>query len=69
VTPPYRLYALSNSTPPKPGLVRDVTGAGCAIEVEIWRLPTRHYGSFVGLIPSPLGIRRIELADGSWLPV
>ena len=28
----------------------------------------RHYGSFVGLIPSPLGIGRIELADGSWVP-
>jgi allophanate hydrolase len=65
--PRYRLYVLPNSTPPKPGLVRDATGAGCAIEVEIWRLPRRHYGSFVGLMPSPLGIGHIELADGSWV--
>jgi allophanate hydrolase len=65
--PRYRLYVLPNSTPPKPGLVRDATGAGCAIEVEIWRLPMRHYGSFVGLMPSPLGIGHIELADGSWV--
>lgn len=65
--PHYRLYALPNSTPPKPGLVRDVASAGHAIEVEIWRLPVRHYGSFVVLIPSPLGIGRIELEDGSWV--
>jgi len=65
--PRYRLYALPNSTPPKPGLVRDATSASRAIEVEVWRLPVRHYGSFVTLIPSPLGIGRIELEDGSWV--
>jgi len=65
--PRYRLYALPNSTPPKPGLVRDATSAGRAIEVEVWRLPVQHYGSFVALIPSPLGIGRIELEDESWV--
>ena len=65
--PCYRLYALANTTPPKPGLVRDATGAGCAIEVEIWRLPLRHYGSFVAMIPAPLGIGGLELDDGSWV--
>ena len=65
--PRYRLYALLDSTPPRPGLVRDVTGAGCAIEVEVWRLPLRHYGSFVAMISSPLGIGRIELEHGSWV--
>ena len=65
--PCYRLYALPNSTPPKPGLVCDTTSGGHAIEVEVWRLPVRHYGSFVALIPSPLGIGRIELEDGSWV--
>ena len=65
--PCYRLYALPNTTPPKPGLVRDATGAGCAIEVEIWRLPLRHYGSFVAMIPAPLGIGGLELDDGSWV--
>jgi allophanate hydrolase len=65
--PCYRLYALPNTTPPKPGLVRDATGAGCAIEVEIWRLPLRHYGSFVAMIPAPLGIGSLELDNGSWV--
>src|SRR5437764_4290276 len=63
--PCYRLYTLPNATPPKPGLVRDASSTGCAIEVELWRLPIQHYGSFVALIPSPLGIGRIELEDGS----
>ncbi len=35
------------------------------IEVEIWRMPAEHFGSFIAGIPSPLGIGRIELADGS----
>lgn len=60
----YRLYALTASSPPKPGLVRD-DQAGGAIEVEIWALPLARYGEFVALIPSPLGIGTLELADGS----
>jgi allophanate hydrolase len=65
--PRYRLYVLPDSTPPRPGLVRDTTGAGCAIAVEVWRLPLRHYGSFVAIIPSPLSIGHVELEDGSWV--
>ncbi len=53
--------------PPKPGLVRDASSVGRAIAVEVWRLPIQQYGSFVALIPSPLGIGRIELEDGSWV--
>ena len=70
--PCYRLYALPNAIPPRPGLVRDATGAGCAIEVEVWRLPLRHYGSFVAMIPAPLSIGRVELDErelGAGLPV
>jgi hypothetical protein len=33
----YRLYALANTSPPKPGLVFDGGGPG-AIEVEIWEM-------------------------------
>ena len=47
--------------------MRDATGAGYAIEVEVWRLPLRHYGSFVAMIPAPLGIGRVELENGSWV--
>lgn len=59
----YRLFALPNTTPPKPGLVR-VKDGGAPIEVEVWELPVAHYGSFVAGIPEPLGIGRIRLADG-----
>jgi allophanate hydrolase len=60
----YRLYELPGAQPPKPGLVRAAEG-GAPIEVEIWRLPASEVGSFVALIPPPLGIGSIELDDGS----
>jgi allophanate hydrolase len=59
--PAYRLYALSGTGPPKPGLVR--SGAA-AIEVEVWEMPVEQFGSFVAAIPAPLGIGTIELEDG-----
>ncbi len=62
----YRLYALPGTAPPKPGMVRD-PGHGSAIEVEVWRLPVREYGSFVAGIPSPLGIGQVELENGEWV--
>ncbi|MCD0505879.1 allophanate hydrolase, partial [Bordetella petrii] len=58
----YRLYALANSTPPKPGMVR--TGDGAAIALEVWELPYAAFGEFVAEIPPPLGIGTLELADG-----
>jgi allophanate hydrolase len=61
----YRLYALAGTVPPKPGMVRVPAGQGSAIEVEVWEMPVSEYGSFVSLIPWPLGIGTIELADGS----
>ncbi len=57
----YRLYALSGSEPPKPGLVR---GGAAAIEVEVWEMPAEQFGSFVAAIPAPLGIGTLELEDG-----
>ena len=62
--PAYRFFALPGTVPPKPGLVR-VSRDGMAIEAEIWRMPVEHYGSFVAMIPAPLCIGTIELADGS----
>ncbi len=61
--PCYRLFALPNTTPPKPGMIRD-EAKGAAIDVEIWSLPKANWGAFVEQIPSPLGIATIELADG-----
>ena len=63
--PCYRLYALAGGPPFRPGMVRDEAN-GIAIEVEIWRLPTAQFGSFVAGIPAPLGIGKVELADGHW---
>jgi allophanate hydrolase len=58
----YRLFALPNTTPPKPGLIRSVEGA--EIIVELWDVPVQHFGSFVALIPAPLGIGTLSLHDG-----
>lgn len=62
----YRLYALPETTPPKPGLVRAVDN-GCALEVEVWEVPTRYFGEFVADVPAPLAIGSLELDDGRWV--
>jgi allophanate hydrolase len=61
----YRLYALTNMTPAKPGLICDPKFSGWGIEVEIWNMPLKEFGSFVAEIPPPLGIGTIRLEDGS----
>lgn len=58
----YRLYALPNTTPPKPGLIR--AGEGATIAVELWDVPVDLFGSFVALVPAPLGIGTLTLQDG-----
>ncbi|HVU37329.1 MAG TPA: allophanate hydrolase [Opitutales bacterium] len=58
----YQFYALPGTVPPKPGLVK--TGRGAPIMVELWDMPVEAFGSFVALIPSPLGIGTLTLADG-----
>ncbi|MAZ88412.1 MAG: allophanate hydrolase [Cellvibrionaceae bacterium] len=60
----YRLYALADGI--RPGMVRNDT-EGTAIEVEVWSVPRSQFGSFVAAIPSPLGIGKVELADGHWV--
>lgn len=62
--PGYRFYELAGTTPAKPGLVFDGAGAG-GIEVEIWEMDEAAFGSFVALIPAPLGIGTITLEDDS----
>ena len=61
----YRLYALAGTVPPKPGLARADEGA--AIEVEVYDMPVQAVGSFLSLIPSPLGLGSVELEDGQWV--
>ena len=59
----YRLYVLPGISSPKPGLVFDGAGAG-GIEVEVWDMDERAFGSFVALVPAPLAIGMVTLADG-----
>ena len=63
--PSYRLYALAGGPPYRPGLVRAQHGA--SIEVEVWALPREQVGSFLQLIPAPLGLGKLELQDGRWV--
>ena len=37
---------------------------GALIEVEVWEMAAREFGSFVAGIPAPLGIGTITLANG-----
>ena len=63
----YRLFALPETSPPKPGLLRVDAEAGPGIEIEVWAMPEDHFGSFVAAIPSPLAMGRIELDTGDWV--
>ncbi len=61
----YRLFALTNSMPPKPGLLHVASGEqGEAIEVELWDVPSGSFGSFTAEVPAPLGIGSVTLTDG-----
>jgi allophanate hydrolase len=59
--PCYRLYHLPSGAP---GLVRAPEG-GASIEIELWQLPAAQLGGFLAGIRSPLGLGRLELADGT----
>lgn len=61
----YKLYALAGGPPLRPGMLRVAEG-GVAIEVEVWELPSRELGSFLTGIPAPLGLGKVQLADGRW---
>jgi allophanate hydrolase len=61
----YRLYALPNTKPAKPGLLRVAPGEGAEIVVEIWSLAPAAFASFVAAIPPPLGIGTLAFADGT----
>lgn len=61
--PTYRLYAMANSTPPKPALVFDETGG--TISLEVYEMDAAAFGTFVAEVPPPLAIGTVTLADGS----
>jgi allophanate hydrolase len=62
--PAYKLYAMSNTTPPKPALVH-IGETGSAISVEVYELDVAAFGSFVADVPPPLAIGTVTLADGT----
>jgi allophanate hydrolase len=64
-SPDYQLYALAGGPPLRPGMVR-VKDGGVAIAVEVWELPSSELGSFLTGIPAPLGLGKVQLADGRW---
>ncbi|WP_335969495.1 allophanate hydrolase [Acinetobacter bereziniae] len=61
----YKLFALKNTVPPKPGLQFDIDGT--AIEVEVWEIPLANFGAIVAEVPAPLGIGNLQLEDGTWV--
>jgi allophanate hydrolase len=63
--PDYRFYALPNTTPPKPGLLRVAAGQGEGIAAEVWSLEPAAFGAFVAKIPGPLGIGTLRFSDGT----
>ena len=62
--PTYKLYAMANTTPPKPALVH-VGEGGAAIEVEVYELSVEAFGSFVAEVPAPLAIGTVTLDEGT----
>ncbi|WP_247254754.1 allophanate hydrolase [Pseudomonas moorei] len=64
-SPDYQLYALAGGPPFRPGMIR-VKEGGVAIAVEVWELPSSELGSFLTGIPAPLGLGKVQLADGRW---
>ena len=62
----YRLYALANTTPAKPGLVHvGAAGEGASIAIEVWSMTTQAFGAFVAEVPPPLAIGTVELEGGT----
>ncbi len=64
--PNYQLVKLA-TTPAKPGMIKRQSG-GASIELEIWEMPLESFGAFTASIPAPLGIGKVELADGTEVP-
>lgn len=60
--PDYRLFDLGG-TPPRPALVRSPGGA--PIELEVWSVPAAGVAGFLAGIPTPLGLGKVTLEDGS----
>ena len=63
--PCYRLFALADGPPLRPGLLRVAAREGASIAAEVWALPDVGFGRFVAAIRPPLCIGTLLLADGT----
>lgn len=63
--PGYRLFRLPGTGVPRPGLVAGTSGPDTGITVELWDLPEQGAGWLLSQIPAPLGLGRVDLADGT----
>lgn len=63
----YELYALAESTPPKPGLKHVGPEKGSALIVETYALSEAAFGSFTAEVPPPLAIGTVKLENGDWV--
>jgi allophanate hydrolase len=62
--PAYKLYAMAETTPPKPALIH-VGDGGSSILVEVYELDFEAFGSFTAEVPAPLAIGTVTLEDGT----
>ena len=60
----YRLFEVPDKTPPRPGMVRDMS-CDIALELEVWSMPLENFGAFMIQIASPLCIGSVILEDES----
>lgn len=64
----YKLYALPKAGPIlKPGLRRVGEETGSKIQLEVYSVPTDKFGTFISMVPEPLGIGSVELESGEWV--
>jgi allophanate hydrolase len=65
-TSAYRLHALAGTNPARPGLYPTTDKQqGAEIVAEVWELSQQAVAALLETIPSPLGLGRITLADGT----
>jgi hypothetical protein len=62
--PLYRLLALPGGDVERGGILRVGTG-GAAIDVELHQLPGTSVTALLAVLPEPLAIGRVQLADGA----
>jgi len=62
--PSYRMFRVPGGGPARPGVVK-VVEDGVALDGEVWEVPVEAVGAFLAMIPPPLGLGTVALADGT----